>query len=232
MFELTGMSRRGLVGAAAASLVLTASNLSLPDWLQEAKAGEGAYGGRLGGRHGKNRRGREARTHDRRRTGDGPPPGRGLFRNTALTVKSFTDPPFTYTFYYRVKTGLDDYGPWIQSHSVTPDAGVSYRYAPSHFRIGVLVSAPAEAGPGQIFFEARNLAFGAPRGFMAYGSGLDPSHNILGTPTIPEREFDMMSVPVTGFYAVGETFDALTDVRRVADSDDFIEFQLIISNRS
>ena len=60
-----GLGRRELVRAAAGGCALAASGLLLPEGWEEAGAAEGAYGGRLGGRHGKNRRGRDTR-HDQR----------------------------------------------------------------------------------------------------------------------------------------------------------------------
>jgi hypothetical protein len=243
MRERTGLSRRGFMSAAAGGFALAGNELVLPDWLEaEAEAREGALGGELGGRRGEDRRGRDKAQRDRRRgrhdkkndakDNDGPPPGGGLFRSAALTVRSFTDPLFTYTFFYRIKTGLDDYGPWLASHAETPGAGASYRYAPGRFRVGVLVSAPSAAGEGQVFIDVRNLSFGVPRGSGRYGAGLDPVHNGLGTTLFTEQAFTAMSVPVSGFYAVGDTVDALIDVRRVTDSEDAIEFQVIVSTRS
>lgn len=55
--------RRVLIGAAAASFVLSASGLFLLDTVQEAEARSGANDGQLGGRHGKNHRSRDKNRH-------------------------------------------------------------------------------------------------------------------------------------------------------------------------
>ena len=41
-----GTTRRAWLGAAAGGFALAASGLFLPDWLEEAEARDGAYGGR------------------------------------------------------------------------------------------------------------------------------------------------------------------------------------------
>jgi hypothetical protein len=70
----------------------------------------------LGGRHGSNRRGRDK--HKRRDRGDkkanggrdgAPPKGTGPFRATALTVINRRSQALDCTFFFRIKTGLDDY---------------------------------------------------------------------------------------------------------------------------
>lgn len=58
--RVTAGSRRHLMRAAG-GLVLGARGLFLPDWLEEAEARKGANGGSLGGRRGKDRRGRQKR---------------------------------------------------------------------------------------------------------------------------------------------------------------------------
>ncbi len=61
-------NRRALLRAGAGGFALAASGLVLPEWLHnEAEAREGAYDGKLGGRHGKNRRDRGNRTRRRHR---------------------------------------------------------------------------------------------------------------------------------------------------------------------
>jgi hypothetical protein len=69
--ETHTLTRRRLLGAAAVGFVLTGSGLLLPDRLaSEAEARpDGAFGGALGGRHGKDRRGRDKRAHQRDRDG-------------------------------------------------------------------------------------------------------------------------------------------------------------------
>ena len=88
-----GLGRRALLGGAAGGFALAAGGLLLPDWLAaEAAEGQGRLGGELGGRHGKNQRGRNEqrrrrrqrrREQDRRQRGrnddDDTPRGGGLF---------------------------------------------------------------------------------------------------------------------------------------------------------
>lgn len=63
-FDDDRLHRRGVLRIAAGGLLLAANGLLLPEWLEEAEAREGAYDGALGGRRGKNHRGRD---HDRER---------------------------------------------------------------------------------------------------------------------------------------------------------------------
>lgn len=74
--EDAALNRRRLLRAATGAFVLTASGLYLPAAVEDAEAREGAYGGRLGGRRGKNRRGRDRRrTHgDKKDRRDRTPP--------------------------------------------------------------------------------------------------------------------------------------------------------------
>jgi hypothetical protein len=237
-------TRRALLRASLDGFALAASGIFLPTGdAHDAAAREGAYGGRLGGRHGKDRRGRDPRKRrdkDTRRgkkndrQNDDPPPGRGLFRNTALTVYSGNG-PFTFTFYYRIKTGLDDYGPWIHHTTQTPIPGFSHRYAPDRFRVGVLISAPEGMGDGQAFFDARNLAFGAPRASVNAGFGLDPTRNRLGNTLIAEQAFAVPLNPsgdpsamVSRRYRTSIEENRFASLRliRTADSDDAIEFSV------
>lgn len=234
------VTRREMVRTAS-GLVLAASSLLLPHSAEIVDAREGSGNGRLGGRHGKNRRGRDQdkRRDHRERQGNekaGPPPGRGLFefRRTAVTVKSFVDPLLTFTLFYRVKTGLDTYGPWIEDHAETPAFGRSTRFANDRFRIGLLVSAPDGAGEGEMFLDLRNVTYDFPKASATYRyeGGLDPVHNDLGPPLMREKAFSEMSTPDFGFFVVSESLILNHDIRRLADSEDYIEFQLILSTRS
>lgn len=99
-----GLGRRGLLRAAAGGFALAASGLFLPERVKEAEAREGADGGRLGGRHGPNRRGRDQRTRrdskgkqeDRNDRG-GKPPGAGLtiVKAVALNIRNDAQIPIT-----------------------------------------------------------------------------------------------------------------------------------------
>jgi hypothetical protein len=210
------------------------SGLFLREVSETVAAREGALGGAKGGRHGKDHRGRgkrKRRDHGEKKDKgeDDRLPGRGLFefRKTALGVGG-AGALFTFTFFYRQKTGLDEYGPWILARSETPTGGAGYRYAPDRYRVGVLVSAPAEVGPGQVFVDLRNMSFDFPRGSVYVGAGLDPVHNSLGQTLVNERVFGVPHTgegsSVTRVYNVGENRPARFSLYREFDSDDFIEF--------
>ena len=78
-----GTTRRAMLSAAAGGFALAASGLFLPDWMEEAEAREGAYGGQLGGRHGKDQRGlNHAKRRKRaRRRGHGDKKDKGRDKN-------------------------------------------------------------------------------------------------------------------------------------------------------
>ena len=100
-------TRRQWVAAAGGGLALAASGLVLPGWLEEAEARDGAYGGGLGGRHGKNRRGvdkakrrdkgeRRDKKHDGRGNGrGGARPGSGALHVHWVKFYVYNDRPVT-----------------------------------------------------------------------------------------------------------------------------------------
>lgn len=102
----SGATRRQVLRAATAGFALAASGLFLPSPGEDAAAREGAAGGRLGGRHGKNRRGRKRRrTHGdkkRDRNGSGKPPGGGLriAKDILLLVHNDGPNPVSIEFWY------------------------------------------------------------------------------------------------------------------------------------
>ncbi|MFN8661409.1 MAG: hypothetical protein U0075_05920 [Thermomicrobiales bacterium] len=248
MNEHDALSRRNLARVVAGGVIAGAGGLLLPGTIDDAAAREGA----LGGRHGKNHRGRnqrkrrDHRKEQRDHSGNQDNlPGRGLFRNTALTtsiIHSIDYPfAFTTTYFYRIKTGLDDYGPWKEATTGTAE---SSRYAPDRFRVGVLVSARGWPGDGQdLFVDLRNLAFATPRGAAYVGTGLDPARNQLGSALFAERAFGFYTTP-SGTYGdeVVESYllkknppypdwTAIVSVTRKFDSDDFIEFAVeVVAN--
>ena len=93
--ETGGTTRRAMLSAAAGGFALAASGLFLPDWLEEAEARDGAYGGKLGGRHGKDHRGRDKRkrrTHgnkkDKGRDKNDSPPRGTVIRDVAFSIQN------------------------------------------------------------------------------------------------------------------------------------------------
>ncbi|MFN8593192.1 MAG: hypothetical protein U0031_17180 [Thermomicrobiales bacterium] len=104
----SSLSRRRLLRAATGAFVLSASGLYLPATVEEADARSGALDGRLGGRHGRDRRGQDRRrTHgdkkDNRKNDaprgsgqDGTPFGVRIYvlnyRTTAIQVQGWVAP--------------------------------------------------------------------------------------------------------------------------------------------
>ena len=187
-----GLSRRGVLRTAARGLALAVGGLTLPAWLEEAAARPGANGGELGGRRGNDRKGRhKKRTHgdkkDRRRPGNGAPQDHGPFRSTGLTVTNKTNQPLQCTFFFRTKTGLDDYGLPIANGTQTINPNQSSRYDTDHYRVGALV--PHVLGSSDLSADVRNVSFFFPRGGVTQGSNLDPHGGNFGGTLITEQNF-------------------------------------------
>jgi hypothetical protein len=243
-------SRRRLLGAAAGGFALAASGMLLPDRLvEEAEARPGgAYGGQLGGRRGKNHRGRDKSRRRGRSDGndkDKRRDNRGAigFRNTALTVRNagldlnhpgaYFLERFTATFYYQTKTGIDTYGHPIKAQGPFEfDAYEaqkrSFRFAPDHFRCGALIQHHALLG-GDLYVDVRNHEILAPRGRVLQGKDLDPPAGKLGSEIVAEQgyapnAFQRGSVEVGG--GDNPNVSIFFDLIRNEDSDGFIEFIL------
>lgn len=188
---VTAGSRRHLLRAAG-GLALAAGGLFLPGRLEETAAREGAHGGALGGRRGRNRRGR----HKRRTHGDkkhkNQRPGSGLqdhgpFRSSGLTVTNTSNQPLACTFFFRTKTGLDDYGLPVANGTQTIAPGKSFRYDTDHYRVGVQIT--KVLGPNDLYADVRNVSFFYPRGGVTQGSNLDPHGGNFGSALITEQNF-------------------------------------------
>jgi hypothetical protein len=184
------LNRRRLVTSTVAGLVLTAGGLLIPERVQEAEARNGALGGSKGGRRGKDHKGR----HKKRNHGDkkdknknDAPRGGGPFRSTALTVVNKGVNPLDCSFFYRIKTGLDDYaGPTANGTKIV-QPNESYRYNPDRYRVGVLIK--QVLGPADIYADVRNVSFFFPRGGVTQGTSLDPAANKFGDAFIAEQNF-------------------------------------------
>lgn len=218
-------TRRSLLRAAAGSFALAASGLFLPEWGEEADA-RGALDGGKGGRRGKDHKGR----HRKRTHGDKKNKGRlkdhGPFRATAITVTNrfgiinHVERPISCVFYYRVKTGLDAYGPPVVDHEMTLRAGQSFRYDPDRYRVGVLFkrSHDTETTSEDIYADVRNVSLWFPRGGVTTGPDLDPVSGKTGnTVLIREQDFDQDEFQSDSHGLVG--------LSRVSDSDNRIEWQ-------
>jgi hypothetical protein len=228
----SGLSRRGLLITAASGFALAAGGLFIPAWWEEAAARPGANGGELGGRRGKDHRGRHMkRSHgDKKDKGknrnDAPRGGDPLFRSTALTVVNQGAYPLSCTFFYRVKTGLDDYGLPIANGTQTVrgwdgHSDGRYRYDPDRYRVGVLIKQVAIVN-SDIYADVRNVSFWYPRGGVTKGANLDPAGGNFGTDLIPEQDFIESSTPSQEFNVILQRMkDDSQGARR-------IEWELII----
>jgi hypothetical protein len=221
-------SRRTMLRASLGGFALAASGLFLPTGDDEAAAREGALGGAKGGRYGKDHKGRHRRrSHgDKKEKGKGhdeaPPQSHGLFRATALTVVNlpvYLSPPVTLrcTFYYRIKTDLDAYGPPIASVERTLAPGESFRYAPDRYRVGVLVKHFINAD--DFYADVRNVSFWFPRGGVTSGPNLDPPSGKVGNPFIAEQNF---------YEGESHALPAQMALQRNRDSDTHIEWELTV----
>ena len=89
----TERTRREVLRAATAGFALAASGLFLPHGLEQTAAREGANDGELGGRHGRDRKGRHRRRTHGDRKDKRPAPGGGAIGerpvNVAVTVQNF-----------------------------------------------------------------------------------------------------------------------------------------------
>lgn len=185
-----GLQRRRLLHAFAGGVALAASGLILP----EADAREGALDGARGGRRGKDHKGR----HGQRRHGDKKNEGKrgqdapkgqdSAFRQAALTVyNNLTGAPLQCTFYYRIKTGLDDYSLPVAHSTHTINPKESLRYDPGRYRVGVLIK--HALGTNDLYADVRNLSLWFPQGEVTKGAQLDPPNGVFGAHVIPEQGF-------------------------------------------
>lgn len=234
-------TRRSLLRSAVGGFALAASGLFLPTGLDDVEARKGALDGDKGGRRGNDNKGRhKKRNHGDKKENDRneskPPQGTGPFRSVALTINQSGNRAvqWDFTFFYRQKTGLDEYGPWIESSTtVTPGAAQTHRYAPDRYRVGVLIKGhhfSAGLMPEQSFVDVRNVSFGYPLGSIYTGTDLNPVQNKIGSPIVAERDFaqprDWFGNHEAGsaFWDTAARSSILLFLRRVNDSDDCIEF--------
>ncbi len=233
--EAGDLGRRDLVRIGVGGFVLAASGLLLPTVAGETAARAGALGSDLGGRRGKNRRGR----HKRKRRDHGNDKGKnggGLFRSTALSIRTSAPAEFNLTFsavfYYRTKMGLDEYGPWQVARDANPALD---RYAADRYRVGVLLKAHWPKGPGtDLFIDVRNKSFAYPRGAAYSGYGLDPTL-AFPLPLIAEQNIGQGESP-SGSYIISTIppFPARfadCTLKRTNDSSNYIEFQVFVNVR-
>lgn len=199
--ETAQPTRRRLLQMAAGGFALAASGLFLPAGLEESAAREGALGGAKGGRHGKQHRRRHRRTHGNRkarRTRDNSPgagaPEGSLIRYVALRVNAGDLAPSTITvdFYFRVKTGLDTFGPLVFANSSAAMTNGNVDYAPERYSIAAYIR--GDALPSPVYIEFTNVLFHdgialAPYGKIINGGSIDGSGNYVGGTTYFSGEY-------------------------------------------
>ena len=205
------LGRRDLVRFAAGGFVLAASGLVLP-----AVAGETTA-------HDRSKRKR------RRRKNKGP---RGVpFRSTALTIQTVSRSG-TYTFeanFYTKSLWGDTYFPWGADRAANPVLDRFAENANWTPRVGVLITPIGPGGRGpSLFVDVRNEQIGFPQGAAYYGSSLDPSTDVLGTVLIGEQSFLVNELHQGTFVLVGGAARATCSLKRKSDSNNFIEFDLLV----
>lgn len=227
-----GLGRRGLLRTAAGGFVLAASGLLLPAVAGEIAAREGALDGALGGRRGPDRRGRDKRK--RRDHGDDKKEDknpRGIpFRSTALTIrtKSLAGAYTLAAKYYTKQLFGDTYFPWSYERVANPlldRLAINDNWYP---RVGVLVSFQGPSGQlPDLFIDVRNEQIGYPRGAAYYRTPLDPTNGLLGKVLLREQGF-FVNESVKGTLTLDGAAKASCTLKRLPDTDDYIEFELSV----
>ena len=232
----TRLNRRTLFAAATGGFVAGASGLFLPDWLEEAEAAEGAYGGRLGGRHGPNRRGRDQ--HKRRDHGDKKNRGKGngnrapmggtVFRDCALTVRNHT-PWKWFIDYYEYPVNAFGVEKDPQPIPFTPDdiaPGGTQRVESNEFHMGVVLFTVSPDEPNTVDANVRNFRSDSPHGRLYAGPTLSLG-DTNGTAIVTEQAFKEHEKHGGELPGGTGTIAALT---RAQDSGDFIEWVLELTS--
>lgn len=231
----TVVTRRTMLRTVVGGFALAASGLVLPNEEDLTEAREGALDGDRGGRRGKDHKGQHRRRSHGNRKDKGQRRNGGLkdhgpFRAAALTVTNQfgiingVERPVICVFYYRIKTGLDAYGPAVADKEVTLHAGESFRYDPDRYRVGVLCkrSFDTEVSSDDVYADVRNVSLWYPRGGVTTGPDLDPAAGKIGNSTlIREQDF---TVDETHFDSRGRI-----GLSRVDDSDNRIEWKFFVS---
>ncbi len=178
------LNRRHLLGLAGHGFALAASGLLLPAWLQQnAEAREGAANGRLGGRRGKNQRGRDEakrrkRAKAREKRKDQPKaPGWSLIKYVSFRFEPTSAlQDVRIDTYYRIKGELDTWSSLKPAQTFTTFAS-RQTYAPDRYSVAAFIQS-RDTTP--IFIEARNPLIGTPWVSIAHGGRIDASGNYVG----------------------------------------------------
>lgn len=117
----SGRKRRGVLSAMAGGFALAAGGLLRPAWLEETKARPGAKGGELGGRRGKDHRGRKKRhgkRHNRDRDRSGPRGGSPSPLGISITMNYYVSEGKTHTEFWTARTS-----DWAKEQSLSLEPG-------------------------------------------------------------------------------------------------------------
>lgn len=213
-----GVSRRTMLGTAVRGFALAASGLFVPRWLEEPEAKSGTYGGRLGGRRGKNRRGRSQaqRRDNNKNDNDGP---RGASRISEPHVRWIK-----FNLYNDLATPnqASVIEPWVRlegsqwgkfpNASLANGASAAFPFR-SSFQAALHIDS-------QFYVEGRNFAIGTPQIVLARDgrmtqTGYEAAQGTTTIRALAEGE------EIVRFLA-GRRFA----VKRIPDSNDYIEFDV------
>lgn len=177
------VDRRHLVRLAGSRFALAASGLLLPAWLQQDADARGTAGGKLGGRRGKNRRGRDAAMRRKRakarekRKDQAKAPGWSLIKYASFRIEPTAGlQDLRIDTYYRIKGELDTWSSLKSAQSFTSSAS-QQTYAPERYSIAAFIQA-RDTTP--IYIEVRNPMIGTPWVSIAHGGRIDASGNYVG----------------------------------------------------
>ena len=216
--SLGAFNRRNLLRGVAGGFAL-AGGLMLPDWMADAAAREGAYGGRLGGRHGKDRRGRDKakRRHDKNDAPRNAP--RGAAPGNEAHVRWIQ---------FHVYNDRPAANP-NQSVIVTPWARFAEwgHYPNSTLPNGLAITLPLRSATegaavidGQFYVGAINYLVGTPQVILQHGGTMTAAgyQNAAGPAYVRPLVQGEEVTRVIGSHQFR--------IKRLADSDDYVEFDV------
>lgn len=215
-----GLTRRRWVATATTGFVLSAGGLFLPELVRETEARSGANGGELGGRHGKNRRGKDqkrSRGDKKEHGGKGhdDPPGR-WGRGIEFAVDYGRSSGSLKVEFYAVSRRTPGGDEWASfaTRTVAPHAGASYAVDAPHLSVWIA---------GRYFVGAINNATWYPSVTLGYGGSWSTS-GWSGTVVVDDRSLRENEV-APAMNVDGYSFS----VKRETDSDANKRFTLVIS---
>ncbi|MDQ2652446.1 MAG: hypothetical protein M3Z20_05300 [Chloroflexota bacterium] len=182
--EDAALNRRHLLRVAGSRFALAASGLLLPAWLsQDAAARKGSAHGKLGGRRGENRRGRDTAKRRKRaqarekRKDQAKAPGWSLIKYVSFRMEPTSAlQDLRIDTYYRIKGELDTWSSLKPAQTFTSFSS-QQTYAPERYSIAAFIQA-RDTTP--IFIEARNPMVGTPWVTIAHGGRIDANGNYVG----------------------------------------------------